>query len=162
MDKLANFNKEFDKLNFHDSYIENINFSDEGLLRIRIHYYNWEGNKNDAEQWVTKNLTIEIEHCLHFKFSSPGLSLDDQEIYDHECFDLHMKLAEQIDNFKKNRKSVYSNTIAVKFLTHSYGEPVFNESTGFFEIGGLNARLIWSDNNEIVAPIHIPAGDKNN
>lgn len=157
---MENFNTKIDELNFHDSFIESIRLSEDGILRLNFHYYNWEGNEFKSKRWTTKKLTIEIEHCIHLKFSSPGLWMEDQEIQNHECLDKHSELIEQIENYQQKRKSDYINTIAVKFMTHSYGEPVFDESIGFLEIGGFNARLIWSENSEVGIPIHIPAGEK--
>lgn len=157
---MENFNKQIDELNFHDSFIDSVCLSEEGILKVKFHYYNWEGNEFKSEQWTTKILTIEIEHCVHLKFSSPGLWLEDQEIQNHECLDKHSELVQQIENYKERRKSDYVNTIAVRFMTHSYGEPIFNESTGFLEIGGLNAKLVWSEQSEVGSPIHIPAGEK--
>ena len=80
---MENLNKQIDELNFHDSYIDSVHLSEEGILSVQILYYNWEGNDFNAQQWATKKLTIEIEHCVHLQFSSPGLWMEDQEIQDN-------------------------------------------------------------------------------
>lgn len=155
---MENFNLKIDNLDFHDSFIESVGLSELGILKIKIHYYNWEGNKSESKKWTTKNLTIEVEHCLHLKFSSPGLWNEDQEIQKHISLDKHSEIITQLENYKKKRNSNFKNTIALKFSTHSYGEPLFNESIGFLEIAGLNAKLIWSETETIGSPIHIQTG----
>lgn len=155
---MENFNLKIDELEFHDSSIESVCLTEFGVLKVKIHYYNWEGNQFESEKWTTKTLTLEVEHCIHLKFSSPGLWNEDQEIQNHVLLEKHSEIISQLDNYKKSRKSDYINTVAVKFLTHSYGEPILDESIGFPEVAGLNAKLIWSKTEKKGNPIHIPAG----
>ena len=154
---MNNTNLVFEDLNFHDSFIDSLAMNEEGILKIKIHYYNWEGNEFTADTWKTKNLTIEVEHCIHLKFSSPGLSMSDQEIQHHESLSKHSEIIDQIKIFEENRKCKFENTIAIRFLTHSYGKSIFKETQGFLEIGGLNATLSWSETETTGPPNHIPA-----
>lgn len=155
---MKNFNENLDELNFHDSDIKSVCLTEDGILRVKIHYYNWEGNKFESQKWISKKLLLEVEHCIHLRYSSPGLSNEDLEIQKHESLEKHSELIEQLDNYQAKRQFKFNNTIAVRFLTHSYGEPVFDESIGFLEIAGFNAKLIWSEAEEEGKPFHIPAG----
>lgn len=153
---IKNYNQQIDKLNFHDSTIQSVKLTEDGLFTLEMLYYNWEGNQPESSLWVTKRLIFEVEHCLHFKFCSPGLSLEDQEIHDHRCLDRHSQMIEQAKTLAANRNATFYNTVAIRYLTHSYGEPIFGETTGFLELGGFNAKITWHKETEMGTPSHIP------
>jgi len=158
---MKNLNFDIDQIDFHDSFIKSAVLDDFGVLTIHINYYNWEGNAKDSDNWKTKTLTIKVEHCLQFKFCSPGLWENDWEIQNHESLDKHEEIIDSLKEFEEQRNTKFDNSIAVRFYTHSYGKAIFNETQGFLEIAGLNAQLIWKENETVGKPKHIPVTTKN-
>ncbi|MGB4930254.1 MAG: hypothetical protein WBP43_09795, partial [Chitinophagales bacterium] len=69
---MENFNLILDKLNFHDSTIISVNLDETGSLIVLIDYYNWEGNEDSDDKWITKKLILKVTNCLHLRFHSPG------------------------------------------------------------------------------------------
>ena len=153
--RMKNFNTELDKLNFHDSSIEKVIFESENGLLINIHYYNWEGNQQNSDSWKTKMLSIKVDYCVHYRFSSPGLNFIDVEILDQEPLEEISKLTTYQNEYKENLKlENFENVVAYKFKTQSFGDSIFGTSIGFLEFAGFNVNLEWSE--EISgSPIHI-------
>ena len=99
---MENFNDSLNELNFHDSWIDQIQLSENGVLTINIDYYNWEGNDFHSDTWITKKLSIIIEHCIHFKFSNPDFIKGTQEIHKHQFIELDDTTIRTIDQTAVN------------------------------------------------------------
>jgi hypothetical protein len=154
---MENFNLIIEKLNFHDSTIISVNLDETGCLIVLIDYYNWEGNEDSDDTWTTKKLILKVTNCLHLRFHSPGLGAFDTEINSHECLELFDLINKEIPYYLKELKEdKKENAIAIRFLTHSYGEAIFGENFGFLEIAGLNASINWLEPDRIGSPKHIP------
>ncbi|MFZ1635933.1 MAG: hypothetical protein WAT43_18760 [Chitinophagales bacterium] len=153
---MENFNLILDKLNFHDSTIISVNLDETGSLIVLIDYYNWEGNEDSDDKWITKKLILKVTNCLHLRFHSPGLGAFDTEIHSHECLELFDLIIKELPNYLKElNEDKKENAIAIRFLTHSYGEEIFGENFGFLEIAGLNASITWEEPDYLSSPKHI-------
>ena len=154
---MENFNLIIDNLYFHDSDIISVNLDEIGCATVVIDYYNWEGNEDSDDTWTRKKLILKVTNCLHLRFHSPGLGAFDTEIHSHECLELFDLINKELPNYLKELNAdKKENAIAIRFLTHSYGEAIFGETFGFLEIAGLNASITWLEPDRIGSPKHIP------
>lgn len=156
---MNNYREHLDKLNFHDSRIESITIEDSDLfdrkLIVKIDYYNWEGNTDESDSWITKTLQITINHCVHLQFNFPNLIEDAFEIVSEE-FDLkydsfiNKAIAEKDKSYFVNLKSKQlDNFLSLKLNINNYGDSLFNESVGFIWIAGFNVNHEWLEQSVV-------------
>lgn len=152
---MENYRKYLDNLDFHDSNIDTILIEDGDLfdrkISIKIDYYNWEGNNEDSESWITRTLQITINHCVHFQINAPNLIEHPFEIMSEEydlMYDSFIKKAiEEKDKsyFIYLKSKQLDNFLSVKFNTNNYADSLFDESSGFIWLAGFNVTHEWLD-----------------
>lgn len=161
---MKNYKKHLETLNFHDSDIQSISIEENDMfdrkLIVKIDYYNWEGNMEESDSWITKTLQITINHCVHLQFNAPNLMEDAFEILSEE-FDLmyddfvNKALKEKASSYFVNLNSKQlNNFLSLKFNLRNYGDSLFDETNGFIWIAGFNVHHEWLDES-IVNKKHI-------
>lgn len=150
---MKNYKEYIDELDFHDSNIESILIEDGELfdrkVTIKIDYYNWEGNNEDAETWITKTLQITFNHCVHFQLNAPNLVEDTFEIiseeYDlmYDSFIIKAQAEKEKSFFIYLKSKQLDNFLSIKFNMNNYANSLFNEPVGFIWIAGFNVKHEW-------------------
>lgn len=150
---MKNYKEYLDELDFHDSNIESILIEDGELfdrkVTIKIDYYNWEGNNEDTETWITKTLQLTINHCVHFQLNAPNLVEDTFEIASEEydlMYDSFIKKAQEEKDksfFIYLKSKQLDNFLSIKFNMNNYADSLFNEPAGFIWIAGFNVKHEW-------------------
>lgn len=156
---MTNYKQYIEDLYFHDSHIESITIEDgdyfDRKLTLMIDYYNWEGNSEESDKWVSKTLKLVINHCVHLQLNAPNLVEDTFEIKDHE-YDLkyddfvNKALMEKNSSYFHHLKAKQlSNFLSLKFITNNFADSLFEEPVGFVWIAGFNVSHEWIESQEV-------------
>lgn len=150
---MKNYKEELENLDFHDSNITSILIEDGDMfdrkITMNIDYYNWEGNTEDSDTWITKTLQLTIYHGVHFQINAPNLIEDTFEIISEEydlMYDSFIKKAleeKDISYFKNLKSKQLDNFLSIKFNTRNYATSLFNEPSGFIWVAGFNVKHEW-------------------
>ncbi len=162
---IENYKHHLENLNFHDSLIDSISFKSGDLFdrttTLVIDYYNWEGNSEEGDEWVTKKLVLELAHTVHLEINAPNLAEDCFEIgsceYD-ELFNEFVKKteAEKTDSYYIYlQKKSFDNFLSIKFNIQNYSESLFGKPSGFIWIAGFNVAHKWLHETQIQGKKHI-------